>query len=1599
MAKKKLNIKVAIIGSIALILFIMGAIVVVLHFNRNPKKFLKDAETALRQKDYKAAGLNYGRAYAYAKEDEFKIDVLFKFADFYLINSTDVDKEDPAFHEPEWNKALGCWNAVLNIDHKHLKAAKNMLEYFYEVAGSGAEDAWKTVHTRASELIDVMEEKDLPPDPYVLRAEARALLRMAALGQTTDRKKSLQEAVTGLKDLQVLTPKDIDVYQYLAQAAIIKGEIKSSEGVLDAKNSASEKMIEILQEAVEVAPDDPKAYANLLNARIAIVDKNDQEAMRSLEDEIEAAIEKLTGKADIYISMASFYMLKLETLDRAAEAVTKAIELDPENVTYTLTAANLYYRKASIYKDTDLFVKAIETVSNALSFPDAQDVSGPRQFVHKNNRLMIYSQLSNWYIELALQTEDEQEKQQWIAKAQETVYQVEQLWGTSDNLNVQKYHGMLALAKGDTTDAIRQMYDVYQQFKATRQNDPVLSYMLADIFKNSSEIGARKEFLESAILKRPNIVTFKPEALLDYAEVLRKLGDWKTLLILVDLYEQSYSVSERSRKLRIIGYIGAGMYDEAEERLSEWDPDRLDTVKLRLHLTNLHLKRAQTVQKQKEQSSDTVIKPSEKLSDQEETGAEFYQQIDSQTDSQTEFYQQVDIEDLKLEQKRLLEKLQKIEPESINTTLSLSRMYVKESNIEQARKLIDKLLVHSPDNLEAKLFGLILSEPDPVNVPADKQKQLTEQVLKGISDEYERAIALGNFYKSNGQIEEAIDELKRVSESVPDKQSSVVFAELFDLALQNDDMALAEQIVEKARDNNIDDCQGDLFAAKLDVVRKDYQGALERLNNCLETLPLLSYGYFLRSQVNSKLGNEDNAVEDAKTAVRISPLVGRYAKQMASVLYDRYLRLGKDMTPRQDIEVKQTLARAIALNQDDTRLMKIYANYIGKQDPDRALSILKQVQQGYPTVGNILEYAGMALKMSRSETDRQRREELLEIAGSAYRKAYEMKPENKKVVDEYSEYLRITGQQEKVAELFSEETSVLWKFYFRDGQYEKAEEILEKRYRDDPEDIVAIKGLMNIAVKTKSKEKIEKYSEELLAIKKTADNELLQIQNYIDADFLKEAILKLESFRERYPQESRAILFEAYIVMGEGQPKEVLELLDRYLKINPKNARAWLLRSRANQILGDFNQAIEDLLKSKNLDPTPTIRLRLAKVYEETGRMSAAIGELVEALKDEQAPSEAKLMLEKLYLQAGRKRELKEFYRKMIKKYPDNVFWRQREGRFYLYELKDYKQAENMLKGAWDMSQVQGLHDMMGLDLYLESLFQAKKYRKLVNYASRYLVPPYAPVAYAQMAQASFKTGSNALAVDNYRRALKECGDNDQLLMGILENMKETVGPIEVSKWCQEKLQEDPDSVSANLTMYNIAQKAGRFVKAIEYIDSFLGTIPPESSLWVEYMTKKAGTLSRAYVRTSNKKFLLSAISVFEKILDNKPDDPGVLNDLAYLLADNNEQLEKAVKYAKLAHEKVPNDGNILETYAYTLYKVGDYQKAEELFQMAIQIFERNSREIPWDLYWHLGMAQEKLEEKDQALESYKQALRTAGKRISPKNIKLLEESITRVSE
>lgn len=70
MAKRKLNKKVAVVGSIFLALIALAGIWFILYKLQGPQKFIQDGDVAFAAKDYESAIKQYGRAYGRAKDND-----------------------------------------------------------------------------------------------------------------------------------------------------------------------------------------------------------------------------------------------------------------------------------------------------------------------------------------------------------------------------------------------------------------------------------------------------------------------------------------------------------------------------------------------------------------------------------------------------------------------------------------------------------------------------------------------------------------------------------------------------------------------------------------------------------------------------------------------------------------------------------------------------------------------------------------------------------------------------------------------------------------------------------------------------------------------------------------------------------------------------------------------------------------------------------------------------------------------------------------------------------------------------------------------------------------------------------------------------------------------------------------------------------------------------------------------------------------------------------------------------------------------------------------------------------------------------------------
>lgn len=77
------------------------------------------------------------------------------------------------------------------------------------------------------------------------------------------------------------------------------------------------------------------------------------------------------------------------------------------------------------------------------------------------------------------------------------------------------------------------------------------------------------------------------------------------------------------------------------------------------------------------------------------------------------------------------------------------------------------------------------------------------------------------------------------------------------------------------------------------------------------------------------------------------------------------------------------------------------------------------------------------------------------------------------------------------------------------------------------------------------------------------------------------------------------------------------------------------------------------------------------------------------------------------------------------------------------------------------------------------------------------------------------------------------------------------------------------------------------------------------------------------------------AIEWLEQVLDDYPEDAGALNDLGYLLADENKHLHRALRMVRIATKKEPENLAYLDSLGWALFRVGRHEEAVVYLEQA----------------------------------------------------------------
>ena len=150
--------------------------------------------------------------------------------------------------------------------------------------------------------------------------------------------------------------------------------------------------------------------------------------------------------------------------------------------------------------------------------------------------------------------------------------------------------------------------------------------------------------------------------------------------------------------------------------------------------------------------------------------------------------------------------------------------------------------------------------------------------------------------------------------------------------------------------------------------------------------------------------------------------------------------------------------------------------------------------------------------------------------------------------------------------------------------------------------------------------------------------------------------------------------------------------------------------------------------------------------------------------------------------------------------------------------------------------------------------------------------------------------------------------------------------------------------------MGNIVKSYEKYDLSIKYYTKVLSKLDPTSLIYADVLYRRGGS----YERIGNEQ---EADEDLLKSLEINPDEPHVLNYLAYSWLERNYKINSAIDMLEKAYAQRENDPYIIDSIGWAYYLIGDYFEAEKLLRKAVQIMPTDPivNDHYGDILWKLG--------------------------------------------
>lgn len=441
---------------------------------------------------------------------------------------------------------------------------------------------------------------------------------------------------------------------------------------------------------------------------------------------------------------------------------------------------------------------------------------------------------------------------------------------------------------------------------------------------------------------------------------------------------------------------------------------------------------------------------------------------------------------------------------------------------------------------------------------------------------------------------------------------------------------------------------------------------------------------------------------------------------------------------------------------------------------------------------------------------------------------------------------------------------------------------------------------------------------------------------------------------EAEPDNKYYNLMMAEVFTKQNEPLKAAEIIEGLMESSGENQNYILELASLYLSSGELDKALDALDRAEEFyGVLEQLVVQKQRIYLRKNKLQKAIEEGEELISANPGNSNYVLALVEILFNNGRTKDAIAIIESSLESYPNQPDLQM--GAYALYkDLGEFQIAESLILEAFANPDLDGIVKAQSFSDILQEIKTEKREQILSQLETRMLENnPNDPNILTVIGDRRLYNENKEEALGFYKKSAAINPNNAQVLQGIITIMFEMGENFE------------------EIEMYTITA-VDEFPERPEFW-YFDGTVKAALKKWEEGAESLSQSLKLNKSKIKQLDLLIygqlgdifhslgkkeEAYESYEKVLKERPNDEHVLNNYAYFLSLSKKDLDKAKSMSEKLVKIFPENATYLDTHAWVLFQLKDYETAKFFMEKALQNENSPSGimlEHYGDILYHLG--------------------------------------------